>query len=306
MTSKTTLFFMQLCSTAATALLLSLPAHAAEPALIQGNKIAITVLDMQADSLRMPPEMRGLVLSRPQTVTQIAGNLYSRRAMADKAQADGMATDPTVAAALQVARDKVLSDALIARIDKDSAPTDAAAEGLARNVYAAKPDRFKSAEQVQVRHILIPLGDDGARAKAEKTLAELKAGANFAALAAERSADKGSAAKGGELGAFARGQMVPEFDAVAFAMQQPGELSNVVETKFGFHILQLQMRRPAGMRPYEEVRAELVKEVRESVLQDARIAQAQNLQQDAKINMPAIEAFAATYKPAPIPLQPVR
>ena len=124
---------VQLCAAAAAATtLFCAPAWATEPALVQGEKFAITVNDMQADALRMPPEMRTMVLAKPQTVTQIAANLYGRRAMANKAEAEGLAQDPVTAAALQVARDKVLSDARLAKIDKDNSPSDAAAEGLAR------------------------------------------------------------------------------------------------------------------------------------------------------------------------------
>ena len=168
-----------------------------------------------------------------------------------------------------------------------------------RNIYKAKPDRFQAPEQVQVRHILIAGTDGGARAQAEKVLEELKAGANFAQLAKERSADTGSGAKGGDLGLFARGRMVPEFDEAAFALKQPGDLSGIVETKFGFHILKLDARRPAGLRPYEEVRDDLIKEVRGKLQQDARVAEAEKAQQGLTINNEAVEAFAATHKAAP-------
>ena len=148
---------------------------------------------------------------------------------------------------------------------------------------------------MQVRHILIAGTDNASRAQAEKTLEELKGGTDFGTLAKERSADQGSAAKGGDLGMFARGRMVPEFDEAAFALQKSGDLSRVVETKFGFHILKLDDRKPASVRPYDEVREELLKEVRSNVLQEARVAEAQKLQQGAKINAEAIEAFAASY-----------
>ena len=274
-------------------------AWAAEPVLVQGPQVRITARDVQSDSLRMPEEMRGSVLSRPKTVSQIATNLYVRRVLANKAQAVGLESDPSVATALEIARDKILSDALLAKIDKESMPSDAVAEGQARNIYKAKPERFLAPEQVQVRHILIAGTGTAARAQAEKVLEELKAGANFEQLAKERSADPGSASKGGDLGLFARGRMVPEFDEAAFALKQPGDISGIVETKFGFHILKLDARRPAGIRTYEEVREELIKEVRAKLQQDARVAEAEKAQQGLKVNDAAIESFASGYKSTP-------
>ena len=291
-------FTAQMCAAAAAAAvaLLHVPAWAGKPVLMQGEQIAITATDMQADALRMPPEMRAIVLAKSQTVAQIASNLYARRAMARQAEIEGLGKDPLTVAALQIARDKVLSDALLAKIDKDATPTDAAAEGLARNIYQAKPELFKTPEQVHARHILIAGVTPESRAQAEKTLEELKGGADFAKLAQERSADTSSAAKGGDLGFFARGRMVPEFDKAAFALQKPGELSGVVESKFGFHILKLDARKPAGMKPFDEVRDELIKDVRSNLQQEARAAQAQKLQQAAKVNTEAVEAFAAGYQ----------
>lgn len=267
-------------------------------ALIQGDKITITTMDMQADSLRMPPEMRPLVLSNPQTVTQIASNLYARRSMALRAEQEGLEKDPDVQAALRVARDKVLSDALIEKLDKANAPDDAAALSMARNIYRAKPERFKVGEQVQISHILIAGTEAASRAQAQKLLDDIKAGADFAKMAEERSADKGSATKGGDLGLFARGRMVPEFETAAFALDKIGDVSDIVETKFGYHILKLTGKKPEGVRPFDDVKDELVKEVRNNVQQEARAAEAQKLQQGATINKAAIEAYAAGFKPA--------
>ena len=284
---------------AAAALVFFATAQAAEPVLFEGKKITITAADVQADSLRMPPEMRPLVLARPETVMQMASNLFARRALAERAESEGLAKDPAVAAALRIARDKVLSDAMLEKIDRIHAPSDAALEGMARDAYRAKPERFQQPEQLKVRHILIAGKTPEAKAQAEKALADIQAGADFAKLAKELSADKGSADKGGELGAFAKGRMVPEFEAAAFALDKPGALSGVVETQFGYHVLQLQERIPAGVKQFAEVRDELVKEARTKFTQDARVAEAESFQREAKPNKEAIEAFSAKYKKAP-------
>ena len=279
---------------------LSGPAFAAEPALtlIEGEKFSITSPEIQADSLRMPMEMRSIVLAKPQTVTQIASNLYVRRAMAQQAELEAMEKDPAVAAALRVARDKVLSDLWMEKMDRLNEPKSESAESLARANYKAKPERFKVDEQVRARHILIAGKEAAARAQAEKVLEEIKAGADFAKLAAERSADKGSAAKGGDLGFFGRGKMVPEFEAAVFALQATGDLSGVVESQFGYHIIQLQEKKPASIRSFEEVKDELIKEVSTNVKHEARVAYAQKVQQGMKVNVEAIEGLANRYSAA--------
>ena len=170
---------------------------------------------------------------------------------------------------------------------------------MAQTVYKAKSDRFKVDEQIRVRHILISPTTPNAREKIDEVVKKLASGAEFAALAKEVSADPGSAAKGGDLGFFAKGRMLPEFETAAFALKKKGDLSGVVETKFGFHVLQLEEKRPAGIRPFEDVRDELIKEVKSSVVQEARVAEAQKLQQGAKINAPAVSAFAAEYSNTP-------
>ena len=285
---------------AALVMVLSAPVVcAAEAVLMDGGQVTITEQDMHADALRMPLEMRERVLARPDQVAQIASNLYVRRSLAQQADAAGLASNPETKAALQIARDKVLSDALLAKIDKDNALPDAKLEGLARSNYNANPDRFKVAEQVQVRHILIASPDDAGRAKAAQVLVDLQGGADFAALAKEYSADPGSAAKGGELGFFAKGAMVPEFEEAAFALKKKGELSGLVKTKFGYHILQLEARRPAGVRSFEEVRDDLIKGARATVQQEARALAAQKAQQGVTVHKEAVEAFAAGYKSAP-------
>lgn len=274
-------------------------------ALVRGGSITISDRDVLIDSReRIPPETRDQVLSRSANVSQIAGNLYARRAMAAEAEAAGLANTPEMQAALRIARDRILSDAWLARIDAQHQITDAAAEKLARNVYRAEPNRFMNKEQVRVRHILFAGTTPESRAQAEKLLDELKAGADFAKLAEASSADKSSAARGGDLGFFQTGRMVPAFEQAAFALEKPGQLSGVVETQFGYHVMKLEERKPAGVRPFEEVREDLIKEIRANVTQQARAEEAQRLQQGMQIDKEAINAFSAGFKPTDVPIKP--
>ncbi|RID98846.1 peptidylprolyl isomerase [Simplicispira hankyongi] len=278
----------------------ALPLHAAfaaEPVLLQGPNEAITAADIHADSQRMPEQMRVQVLTRPQSVQQIANNLYVRRVMADEASKLHLENSDAVQAELRVARDKVLSDAYLQRIDSQHTLSDAVALEQAHAMYTAHPERFKSTEQVHIRHILIGGTDEAAKTKAEEVLKELRAGGDFAALAQKYSTDTGSAAKGGDLGFFAHGRMVPSFEEAAFALKNVGDLSEPVKSQFGYHILQLQGKRPAGVQPFDDIRDALIAEIRAKAAQDARVAEAEKISAAAKPQTEAIEAFAKGYAP---------
>lgn len=275
------------------------PAVAASPAVLaSGAGVSVTVDDLQADAQRIPPEVRSGLLARPQNVSQIADNLLVRRVMAQKAQAQGLDKSASAQAALNVARDKILSDAWLAKIDADNTPSATAAEGQARNIYKAHPERFAVEEQVHVRHILIAGTDDAARTQAEKLVADLRGGADFAALAKERSADKGSAARGGDLGFFGKGKMVPEFEQAAFALKK-NEISGPVQSKFGFHVLQLLDRKPAGQQAFAEVRDALVKEVIEQAQAEGRVAAANAIRKEFKVDEAAVQAYSQSQAAQP-------
>ncbi len=130
--------------------------------------------------------------------------------------------------------------------------------------YNAHQDQYQVKEQVKVRHILIavPAGADSktdaaAKTKAEDLLKQIKSGGNFADLASKNSDDPGSKVQGGELGWLDRGKTVPEFDKAAFTLA-PGQTSDLIKTQFGYHILQVEEKKTAHLRPLAEVKGEIV------------------------------------------------
>lgn len=274
-------------------------AHAADPVLAKGSvqgagEVQVTAADVTADVQRIPLDVRPQVLTQARTMNQLVTNLYTRRALAQRADAQGLAKSPEVAAALALARDKVLSDALLVQVDKSNTPSDAQALAMARTMYQAQPADFEQPEQVQVRHILVavkdPAEDPIAKKTAEDLLAQVRAGGDFAALAQKHSADPGSAAKGGDLGFFVRGGMVAEFETAAFAMQKPGEISNLVKTQYGYHILQLVARKSKGPKPFDEVKDALIAKVKQSSQQKGRNDLAKSLEDTVKLDEPAVKA----------------
>jgi len=141
-----------------------------------------------------------------------------------------------------------------------------------RAAYSSSLDNFRMPERVHARHILLKTeGKSDAdkkalKAKAEDLLKQLKGGADFAELA-KKNSDDGSKEQGGDLGWFTHGQMVAEFDSAAFALK-PKELSGVVTSQFGYHIIQTLEKDPAKLKPFEEVKDELAKEVRSQAVTD--------------------------------------
>lgn len=285
--------FLSLFTCGAFALALSCPvaALAADSVLVEAGKAKVTSTDVQADALRIPPEIRAVTLAKPQSVLQLSNNLIVRRLLAAEAEAAGIANEPTTQSALQIARDRVLSDILFARMDEANKPARQVVEGIALLNYKADPRRFDLPEEYGASHILIRSETPGAKAKAQGILAELKAGADFATVAREQSQDT-NAKDGGDLGFFPAGQMVAPFDAAVQKMKTPGELSDVVETQFGYHIIKFTGRRPAGVRPFEQVKEPLMREAEAKILQDRRLAHVQELQRSIKFDQAAIEAFA--------------
>jgi parvulin-like peptidyl-prolyl isomerase len=154
--------------------------------------------------------------------------------------------------------------------------------------YRANEYRLTLPEEVRVRHILLtwkPLGttDDRAtlRRQMQGILEQARAGADFAELARERSEDSTSG-YGGDTGFFHRGQMVPAFEEVAFALQ-PGEISDIVETPFGLHILRLEERREARLLPLQEVREQLRDYLRQQRMAAAVQQEIERLKAQAEI-----------------------
>jgi peptidyl-prolyl cis-trans isomerase D len=128
------------------------------------------------------------------------------------------------------------------------------------NYYNSNVQQFQTPEQVRASHILLKTdgkNEADVRKQAEDILKQAKApGADFAALAKKYSEDDGSKENGGDLDYFPKGRMVPEFEQAAFSMQ-PGQISDLVKSQFGFHIIKVVDHKPASTRSLDEVRAQI-------------------------------------------------
>ncbi len=161
------------------------------------------------------------------------------------AQREGLDKDPSVARKLKWSRNFILTQEYIKKVSKNWNITD---NDLKAYYKKYSPD-FKQQEQVHVAHILVKNEDE-----AKNILEELKKGASFDVLAQKYSIDPATKNKGGDLGWFGRGKMVKEFEEAAFSLKKPGDISGVVKTNFGYHILLLKGKKEAVIPPFNDVR----------------------------------------------------
>jgi peptidyl-prolyl cis-trans isomerase D len=134
-------------------------------------------------------------------------------------------------------------------------------------LYEQRTSLYNMPEQLRARHILLSVDAEASdevteetRLRAEALLEQLREGADFAALASEHSQDPGSKVNGGDLGFFARDQMVAPFEDAAFALET-GAISDVIKTEYGFHIIRMEEHRDAQARSFEDVRDEIAAEL---------------------------------------------
>jgi peptidyl-prolyl cis-trans isomerase C len=202
-------------------------------------------------------------------------------------------------------RMKLMMDTIIEAESKDATVS---AEDV-KKFYDENPQHFEQPEQVKASHILVkvdPAATPEAKAEAKKKiegiLKQVKEGGDFAALAKEHS-DCPSAAQGGDLGAFGRGQMVKEFEETAFSMK-PGEVSGIVETQFGYHIIKVTEKKEAGKVSFDEVKDQIEAYLKQQKSGEFWQAYSKKMRDEAKIEYSAEEKAAREKAEAAAPKMP--
>jgi peptidyl-prolyl cis-trans isomerase D len=231
---------------------------------VSGSAIAGSTLSAQAfDAFFQRREVRLLTVSPAEFAAQVKPT---------DAEVEAYFKDPANVAKFQLPE--------VAQIEYVVLDLDALKAGVSvsdkelRDYYEQNRARYTVAEERRASHILIKADKSAsdadkakARARAEELLAQVqKAPASFADVARKNSQDEGSATRGGDLDFFPRGAMVKSFEDAAYALK-PNEISKVVESDFGFHIIQLTAVRGGDTKPFEAVRAEIEDEVRKSLAQ---------------------------------------
>lgn len=258
--------------------------------------LSVTVADLEAEAARYSPDTVKSSFSRPEGIRQIAHNLLLRRALTREAEAEQLDKKPDMATRLRLAREKVLSDARVQQFD-GVAPDLPTLEKLARAEYNAYPEKYATAETVSLQHILIGRYRKDGRQLADDLLSQVKSnGADFGGLAIMYSDEAGTKANRGDMGSFEKGKLRPELERAAFGLAKVGDVSEVIATDLGWHILKLTAKRPAGRKPFEEVKDDLIRAAARNVVDKRRAAHLDPLERDVVIDDKAVEAIAARYR----------
>ncbi len=244
--------------------------------------------DITAAEVQMATDVFGEQLAQvpeAQRQSMVVDALVDMHVMADAAKAAGVADSPKYKARMsfleaQALRNTYVEDQVQGKISED--------EIKAR--YEKDIAGYTPPEEVHARHILVKTEDE-----ANAILKQLASGGDFAAIAKEKSEDPGSKDNGGDLGFFAKGQMVPEFETEAFSLK-PGETSTKpIKTQFGYHIIKVEERRTQPVPTLDQVREQVIQMVQRDKYQDTLA----KMRGEAKIEILTPAAPAAPATPAP-------
>ncbi len=189
-------------------------------------------------------------------------------------------------------RDEIRRGEAVQKLIRDRFESSAqVSEKEARSFYDTHSEAFVRPEQVRARHILVRPDPDGgeqgeqaAREKLQDLRKQAEGGKDFEELAKEHS-EGPSSEQGGDLGYFPRGKMAKPFEDAAFALE-PGEMSDVVKTRFGYHLIKLEDRKPEGVLPFEDVQQAVQQHLGREAVKEAVKSYVQQLREDAVIRRP--------------------
>lgn len=246
-----------------------------DPVLARMGERKITLSDLNRIIAYYPQDKQTQLLQNPQNKATLLRRVVQGMVLSQSARDEGFDKQADVREQVEMlVNDFIATEYLRRKVVEKIVVT----EDDMKSYYKTYQDDFKTPEMVKARHILIRVDksasaeDKGkAKEKAGEILKKIKAGGDFVALAAEVSEDPGSKTKGGDLGFFARGRMMPEFEKAAFSLKV-GEVSEVIETPYGFHIIKLEEKREAAIEPYEKVK----ERVREKVFNEFKKAKVEN------------------------------
>jgi len=242
--------------------------------LAEVNGATITDTDFYKEQESLPPYLKPMT-ETPEGKKEMLDTMVVRELILQQAKKDGIDKSEAVAAKLEDLKKRVIVEAFLKKKVEESANI---GDAELQEFYQKNQDKFTTGEQIRASHILVKT-----EAEAKEIQKQLQGGAKFDELAKKHSID-GAAPKGGDLGWFGKGSMLPEFEKVAFGLKE-GETSGIVPTKFGYHIIKMTGRRPAGPRSFEEVKDQIKEAMVPEKQQETFKKLKEELKKDAKLSI---------------------
>jgi peptidyl-prolyl cis-trans isomerase C len=277
--------------------------------LAENSLVKLTRADYEADLSRVPPEARGEFAASPKRLTAMLNNLMIDKTLAKEARDAGLDRDPELTRRLSLEIDRFYAQVMLAKIERDAAADFDARQdeflAKARETYLVHKNRYQAPEQVSASHILFDPakhgGSDGALKLAKETRAKILAGADFAKLAAELSDDEAAKKDGGQVGWFGQKKMDPAFTKAAFELANVGDISEPVQSSFGWHIIRLDGRRAARPLTFDEASKQIMAELKQRYIHDKRTGRLEAISHDPnmKVNQAAIDALVVQLPDVP-------
>ena len=257
------------------------------PLVVNGD-VSLTTVDFEAYLQKVPENIREDFRRNASRVKPTVDGLWIQRAVAAKAQAGGLASDPVIAARIRQAADQILADAYLQQEDRKLKIPDLTAR--AQEIYKTRPEDFKVPEQVRVQHILVATscrGREEALQRAKEIHSRVASADEAAFLAeVEKSSDDLSKDKNkGDLGMAKVTSFEEPFAQAVAKMKKPGEVTGPIETKYGFHVIRFVARQPARVQPFAEVREALVAGERQRLIEAERTRQLDQVRNDPKTTL---------------------
>lgn len=242
--------------------------------LAEVNSGSITTGDFDRELKNLPEYLKAMA-DTPQGRKEMLDTMVIRELILQQAAKDGLDKGAEIEDKLKDLKKRLIVESFLKKkVETESKVSD---EDM-KKFYEQNKDKFKSGDQLKASHILVKTEKE-----AKDILAQIKAGGNFEELAKKSSVDS-SAAKGGDLGWFGKGSMVPAFEKAALALKE-GQISDVVKSDFGFHIIKLTGKRAAGVRPFEEVKEQIKGAIMPSKQQEIFQKIKEDLKKTAKITV---------------------
>jgi len=273
---------------------------APDQVLAETATVKLTRGDYEADIQALPPDMRGAFATDPRRITKLLNNMLVGKTLAEEARKAGADQDPMVQRRIAIETDKVLAQVQIQRIERAAgAEFDSRTDQFllkARERYTVDKDKYRTPEEVSVSHILFSIRTrtpEAALALAQEAQAKLRAGADFASLARELSDDTVTKGAGGHLDWFASTQYEPAFAKAAFELKNVGDVSEPVLSHIGYHLIRLDGRRAPRAQSFDEVKGQIMADLRQAYVGEQRDARIAAIQTDPtlKVNQPAIDSL---------------